>query len=62
MGSGSNYRGQVAAVESGLVQVKAENGVTTPWLRPLISVPAVGEFGLVVLLPGNRSGFFIKEV
>lgn len=58
--SGSVFRGEVVSIESDQ-SVRAKillSGLVTPDLSPLVSVPEVGDVGLIILTD-NRSGFFL---
>lgn len=57
--SRSLFRGEVVSVDSGQVRAKiALSGIVTPALSPLVSVPEVGDVGLIILTD-SRSGFFV---
>ena len=58
--SRSLFRGEIVSV-TGTGQVRAKialSGIVTPALDALVSVPEVGDVGLIILTD-NRSGFFV---
>lgn len=57
--SRSLFKGEVVFVSAGQVRAKILlSGIVTPALDPLVSVPSVGDIGLIILTD-RRSGFFI---
>lgn len=58
--SRSLFRGEVVSVaNTGKVRAKiALSGIVTPALDALVSVPEVGDVGLIILTD-SRSGFFV---